>query len=102
MDISMPGLSGAEATDLLKQACPPVKVLALTVHQDRGYLRQLLPAADRQAGRLHHNRAARYNQQGAVPTLTFPDKMLTRCRRPSLLPCRSLPRGSSNRAIASS
>jgi DNA-binding NarL/FixJ family response regulator len=44
MDISMPGLSGAKATERLKQACPRVKVLALTVHEDRGYLRQLLEA----------------------------------------------------------
>src|SRR3954469_4694250 len=44
MDISMPGLSGAKATEELKQACPKVKVLALTVHEDRGYLRQLLEA----------------------------------------------------------
>ena len=28
MDISMPGLSGAKATQRLKQACPRVKVLA--------------------------------------------------------------------------
>src|SRR5260370_18085048 len=44
MDISMPGLGGAKATELLKQACPSVKVLALTAHEDRGYLRQLLEA----------------------------------------------------------
>jgi DNA-binding NarL/FixJ family response regulator len=44
MDISMPGLSGARATEQLKQACPQVKVLALTVHEDKGYLRQLLEA----------------------------------------------------------
>jgi DNA-binding NarL/FixJ family response regulator len=44
MDISMPGLSGARATEQLKQACPQVRVLALTVHEDRGYLRQLLEA----------------------------------------------------------
>src|SRR3954452_14708278 len=44
MDISMPGLSAARATGQIKQACPRVKVLALTVHEDRGYLRQLLEA----------------------------------------------------------
>jgi DNA-binding NarL/FixJ family response regulator len=44
LDISMPGLSGARATELLKQASPQVKVLALTVHEDKGYLRQLLEA----------------------------------------------------------
>jgi DNA-binding NarL/FixJ family response regulator len=44
MDISMPGLGGAKATERLKQTCPKVKVLALTAHEDRGYLRLLLEA----------------------------------------------------------
>jgi DNA-binding NarL/FixJ family response regulator len=42
MDVSMPKLNGAQATVQLKQACPNVKVLALTVHEDKGYLRLLL------------------------------------------------------------
>jgi DNA-binding NarL/FixJ family response regulator len=44
LDVSMPGLSGVQAAERLRQACPGVKVLALTVHEDRGYLRQLLQA----------------------------------------------------------
>ena len=44
MDVSMPGLGGAEATARLKLSCPQVKVLALTVHEDRGYLRLMLEA----------------------------------------------------------
>ena len=44
LDVSMPGLGGAEATARLKQSCPQVKVLALTVHEDRGYLHRLLEA----------------------------------------------------------
>lgn len=44
MDISMPGLSGAKVTAQLKQICPEIKVLALTVHEDKSYLRQLLEA----------------------------------------------------------
>jgi DNA-binding NarL/FixJ family response regulator len=44
MDVSMPGLGGAEATARLKRSCPQVKVLALTVHEDRGYLHRLLEA----------------------------------------------------------
>jgi DNA-binding NarL/FixJ family response regulator len=44
MDVSMPGMSGALATERLRQTCPQVKVLALTVHEDKGYLRQLLEA----------------------------------------------------------
>lgn len=44
MDISMPELNGAKATELLKRDCPETKVLALTVHNDQGYLHQLLKA----------------------------------------------------------
>lgn len=44
MDVSMPGLTGAQATERLQRECPSVKVLALTVHEDKGYLRQLLGA----------------------------------------------------------
>jgi DNA-binding NarL/FixJ family response regulator len=44
MDVSMPGLTGSQATERLRRECPAVKVLALTVHEDKGYLRQLLAA----------------------------------------------------------
>src|SRR4051794_27827649 len=44
LDVSMPGMSGAQAAERLRQECPQVKVLALTVHEDKGYLRQLLQA----------------------------------------------------------
>jgi DNA-binding NarL/FixJ family response regulator len=44
MDVSMPVLNGAQATQQLRTACPQGKVLALTVHEDKGYLRQLLEA----------------------------------------------------------
>lgn len=44
MDVSMPDLNGAQATKRLKQSCPDVKVLALTAHEDKGYLRHLLEA----------------------------------------------------------
>jgi len=42
LDISMPGLNGVKLAELLRTACPKCKILALTVHEDRGYLRQLL------------------------------------------------------------
>jgi DNA-binding NarL/FixJ family response regulator len=42
MDISMPLMSGTRATELLKQEFPEVKVLALTAHEDKSYIRQLL------------------------------------------------------------
>jgi DNA-binding NarL/FixJ family response regulator len=44
MDLSMPALDGAEATVRVKRDCPQVKVLALTVHEERVYLTQLLRA----------------------------------------------------------
>jgi DNA-binding NarL/FixJ family response regulator len=44
IDLSMPGLNGTQATEQIKQTCPGVKVLALTVHEDRGYLRRILEA----------------------------------------------------------
>lgn len=44
MDVSMPEMSGAQATQRLKEACPNIKVLALTAHEDKAYLRHLLAA----------------------------------------------------------
>jgi DNA-binding NarL/FixJ family response regulator len=44
MDISMPGVTGFQATEKLNQTCPQVKVLALTRHRDKAYLQQLVRA----------------------------------------------------------
>ncbi len=44
MDVSLPGIGGAEATEQIRRACPAVKVLALTAHEDRGYVQLLLKA----------------------------------------------------------
>lgn len=44
MDLSMPKLGGAEATERLRATLPEVKVLALTAYEERGYV-QLLMAA---------------------------------------------------------
>jgi DNA-binding NarL/FixJ family response regulator len=44
MDITMPALNGVQATEQLKSACPNIKILALSVHEDTSYLRQLLAA----------------------------------------------------------
>jgi len=44
MDVTMPGMSGAQATELVKRDCPEIKVLALSVHEETGYLRKLLEA----------------------------------------------------------
>lgn len=44
MDVSMPGVGGAEATERIRAETPGVRVLALTAHEDRGYLQLLLKA----------------------------------------------------------
>ena len=44
MDVSMPELGGAEASEQIRDNCPSVRVLALTRHADQGYLRRLLQA----------------------------------------------------------
>jgi DNA-binding NarL/FixJ family response regulator len=44
MDLSMPVLGGAGATIRVRRDCPGVKILALTVHEERLYLTQLLRA----------------------------------------------------------
>ena len=44
MDLSMPVLGGPEATERIRRDCPDVRVLALTVHEESIYLRQLLRA----------------------------------------------------------
>ncbi|WP_020474874.1 response regulator [Zavarzinella formosa] len=44
VDMSMPGLNGVQVTTRLREACHNRKVLILTVHEEEGYLRQLLMA----------------------------------------------------------
>jgi DNA-binding NarL/FixJ family response regulator len=44
VDVSMPGMKGAETTEELKRASPDLKVLALTIHEDKGYLQLLIEA----------------------------------------------------------
>jgi len=44
MDISMPGLNGIEATRRLGEIAPQARVLALTVHEEEGMLREMIRA----------------------------------------------------------
>ncbi len=47
LDLSMPGISGLELTRLLGEKCASVKVIALTVHEDRAYVQPLMEAGAR-------------------------------------------------------
>jgi two-component system response regulator NreC len=38
MDLSLPGMNGARTTERLKRTCPQVKVLMLTVHEEKSYI----------------------------------------------------------------
>jgi DNA-binding NarL/FixJ family response regulator len=44
MDLSMPTLNGARATERLSEECPAVRVIALTVHEDRAYVMRMMQA----------------------------------------------------------
>ena len=44
MDVSIPGLNGAQVTRRLKENVPNTKTVALTVHEEGGYLRSLMDA----------------------------------------------------------
>ncbi len=44
MDVTMPVMGGIEATERLRREIPTVRVVVLTVHEDRAYLHRLLSA----------------------------------------------------------
>ncbi|HYU78275.1 MAG TPA: response regulator transcription factor [Vicinamibacterales bacterium] len=44
MDVSLPGVNGVQATRQLRGQLPDTRVVALTVHEEGGYLRSLLDA----------------------------------------------------------
>lgn len=44
MDVSIPGLNGAQVTRRLKETMPNTRTVALTVHEEGGYLRSLMDA----------------------------------------------------------
>jgi DNA-binding NarL/FixJ family response regulator len=44
MDVSIPGMNGAQVTRRLKEQLPETKTVALTVHEESGYLRSLMDA----------------------------------------------------------
>ena len=44
MDLSMPGMDGVQATQSIKEKCPEVRVLALSVHETKTHIRRVLQA----------------------------------------------------------
>jgi DNA-binding NarL/FixJ family response regulator len=42
LDLSMPGMNGVRVAQGMRMQCPGCRVLILSVHEDRAYLRQLL------------------------------------------------------------
>lgn len=44
LDLSMPGVSGAEAAERIARDCASVRVIALTMHEERGYVARLMNA----------------------------------------------------------
>jgi DNA-binding NarL/FixJ family response regulator len=44
MDVTMPGMTGMEATRQLKTSCPSAAILALTIHEEEDYFFQMLQA----------------------------------------------------------
>lgn len=47
VDVSLPGLNGMELSRRIGSSCPSVRLLALTVHEDRAYVQQMLEAGVR-------------------------------------------------------
>lgn len=44
MDVSLPMLGGASATEQIRREWPTAKILALSAHEDKGYIQQMLTA----------------------------------------------------------
>ena len=64
MDLTMPDVSGAEATRRIKETVPQVNVLALTIHEDEAYFFEMLNAG----------------ASGYVPKRASPDDLLAAIR----------------------
>ncbi len=47
MDLSMPGVNGLQATQALQKICPQTRVLFLTLHENKEYVRDMIEAGGR-------------------------------------------------------
>src|SRR5687768_17337636 len=47
IDLSLPDMSGIELARSLSRRCPNVRIIALTVHEDRAYVQPVLEAGAR-------------------------------------------------------
>jgi DNA-binding NarL/FixJ family response regulator len=47
IDLSLPDISGMELARQIRRQCPEVKIIALTVHEDRAYIHPVLEAGAR-------------------------------------------------------
>jgi DNA-binding NarL/FixJ family response regulator len=117
MDVSMPNCNGAQATARVKREFPKVKILVLTVHEERDYMHQLRRAG---ASGYVFKRAAAHELTEAIrhvasgqnhfdPAVTRRGALLTRkrpeTRRSELSEresevLRLLARGHTNREVA--
>jgi len=64
MDLTMPDISGAEATRRIKEIAPEVNILALTIHEDEAYFFEMLNAG----------------ASGYIPKRASPDDLLAAIR----------------------
>lgn len=93
MDVTMPGMGGIEATRQIKAAHPEIRVLALTMHDDASYLRDILKAGGsgyvlKEAASDELLSAIRAVHQGGTylhpsHTKVLLDDMLNRARAPA-------------------
>lgn len=83
LDLSMPGQTGIEATIKIRLQAPAVKVLNLTVHEDKSYVRQAFEAGS--SGYLL-KRAAANELIGAIRAVASGGTFIDSALKTSLLP----------------
>ncbi len=66
MDVSMPVLGGAPATEHIRASCPEVKIIAVSAYQDAAHIRQMLTAG---ASGYVLKKAASQELVGAIRTV---------------------------------